>query len=152
MKIPDLHKRRVRTGERNRLPPTVNRYGTIHRYPVPAYCPELLLIKFHNFPGSIIAAPWALNNYWDTNFCANQQGAVTLAYEMNVHGMFDERVFWEDGVHAARPVVAGALSSPQGVIMDAPPTGKLCTQSVTSSGSSRRFFASTQIPSCPGAG
>ena len=52
---------------------------------------------------------WALNNYWDTNFCANQQGAVTLAYEMNVHGMFDERVFWEDGVHAARPVVAGAL-------------------------------------------
>ena len=54
---------------------------------------------------------WALNNYWDTNFCANQQGAVTLAYEMNVHGMFDERVFWEDGVHAARPVVAGALTA-----------------------------------------
>lgn len=52
---------------------------------------------------------WAMNNYWDTNFFADQQGAVRLAYELNVHGAFDQRTFWEDGVHATRPVVMGVL-------------------------------------------
>ncbi|MDE7212859.1 MAG: hypothetical protein K2O03_15645 [Lachnospiraceae bacterium] len=52
---------------------------------------------------------WAMNNYWDTNFCANQQGAVKLAYELNVHEAFRERMLWEDGVHATQPVVIGAL-------------------------------------------
>ncbi len=52
---------------------------------------------------------WALNNYWDTNFFADQQGEITLAYELNVHGMFEERMLWEDGIHATCPVVAGAL-------------------------------------------
>lgn len=52
---------------------------------------------------------WALNNYWNTNFCANQQGAAKFAYELNVHADFLERTLWEDGVHAAQPVVLGAL-------------------------------------------
>lgn len=54
---------------------------------------------------------WAMNNYWDTNFFANQQGAVRLAYELNVHGAYAERMLWEDGVHAAQPVVMGALAA-----------------------------------------
>ncbi|MDE7326534.1 MAG: hypothetical protein K2N63_09690 [Lachnospiraceae bacterium] len=58
---------------------------------------------------------WAMNNYWDTNFFANQQGAITLAYELNVHGAFKKRLLWEDGVHAAHPVVMGALASQKGL-------------------------------------
>lgn len=57
---------------------------------------------------------FALNNYWDTNFCANQQGAVRLSYELNVHGAFSERMLWEDGLHAVRPVVTGALATGAG--------------------------------------
>lgn len=57
---------------------------------------------------------WAMNNYWDTNFFANQQGAGKLSYELNVRGAFTARTLFEDGVHAARPVVTGVLAADDG--------------------------------------
>ncbi len=85
-------------------------------------CPDAPLVQVGDFhfgrEGKSVARDenplllaFAMNNYWDTNFCADQHGAVQFAYELNVHGMFAERMLWEDGVHAAGPVVPGALAA-----------------------------------------
>lgn len=54
---------------------------------------------------------WALNNYWDTNFHANQSGQMEFAYELNIHDYFDPKNMLADGLHAQRPVVTGAVVS-----------------------------------------
>lgn len=51
---------------------------------------------------------WALNNYWDTNFCANQSGKMTFAYELNRHDHFRPEEALADGISAQNPVVIGA--------------------------------------------
>ena len=51
---------------------------------------------------------WTLNNYWDTNFCANQSGAMTFAYELCLHDSFDAKTMLLDGISAQDPVKIGA--------------------------------------------
>lgn len=50
---------------------------------------------------------WPLNNYWSTNFMANQSGSITLAYELNFHENFRKQEMLQDGVSAKYPVTAG---------------------------------------------
>lgn len=51
---------------------------------------------------------WPLNNYWDTNFCANQSGAMEFAYELTVRNSFRPTQALADGMAAAAPCVLGA--------------------------------------------
>ncbi len=56
---------------------------------------------------------WALNNYWDTNFCAAQSGAVTLTYELHVHGSFSPKRALLDGMSSMFPTAVGAGVDPK---------------------------------------
>ena len=51
---------------------------------------------------------WTLNNYWDTNFCANQSGWMTFSYDLNWHPRFSPEQAMADGIRAKNPVVIGA--------------------------------------------
>ena len=55
---------------------------------------------------------WALNNYWDTNFCANQSGAMTFAYELNLRESFNPKTAMFDGISAQEPVKIGVSVAP----------------------------------------
>lgn len=54
---------------------------------------------------------WALNNYWDTNFCANQSGAMEFTYELTVRDAFHPTQALADGTAARNPCVLGASVS-----------------------------------------
>lgn len=51
---------------------------------------------------------WTMNNYWDTNFCANQSGQMTFAYDLIWHTHFSPADALADGISAQDPVVIGA--------------------------------------------
>lgn len=51
---------------------------------------------------------WPLNNYWDTNFCANQSGTMTFVYDLIVRAAFDPQMALSDGICAKSPCVVGA--------------------------------------------
>lgn len=55
-----------------------------------------------------LLAAWPLNNYWSTNFCANQSGTMTFAYELNIHDHFMVQRMHLDGIRAKQPVIIGA--------------------------------------------
>ena len=55
-----------------------------------------------------LLAAWPLNNYWSTNFCANQSGTMTFAYELNIHDQFMVQRMHLDGIRAKQPVIIGA--------------------------------------------
>ena len=50
---------------------------------------------------------WPLNNYWSTNFLANQSGSMTFTYECNFHKEFTGRILRKDGIHGKNAVVTG---------------------------------------------
>ena len=50
---------------------------------------------------------WPLNNYWSTNFLANQSGSMTFTYECNFHKEFTGRILRKDGIHGKGAVVTG---------------------------------------------
>lgn len=51
---------------------------------------------------------WPMNNYWETNFAASQEGALSFYYEFSTFGEFDALKAHEAGVLAASPLMAGA--------------------------------------------
>jgi len=54
---------------------------------------------------------WPLNNYWDTNFMANQSGAMEFTYEVLPFRKFDAKTVFTHSVAAEQPVVIGAAVS-----------------------------------------
>lgn len=50
---------------------------------------------------------WPLNNYWSTNFLANQSGSMIFTYECNFHKEFTGRILRKDGIHGKGAVVTG---------------------------------------------
>lgn len=56
---------------------------------------------------------WGLNNYWNTNFCADQSGRMTLAYELTWHDCFSPETALADGISAQNPCLIGASVSGQ---------------------------------------
>lgn len=50
---------------------------------------------------------WPLNNYWTTNFMANQSGRMVFAYELNFHESFSRREMFADGIRLKQPVATG---------------------------------------------
>ncbi|MFR8034182.1 MAG: hypothetical protein ACLU6W_09210 [Lachnospiraceae bacterium] len=52
---------------------------------------------------------WPLNNYWSTNFMADQNGRMRFAYELNVRTSYEERQMRADGIRAKQPVKMDAL-------------------------------------------
>jgi hypothetical protein len=51
---------------------------------------------------------WTMNNYWDTNFCANQSGAMEFAYELLPFHQFDPKKVYAESLAAEKPYVIGA--------------------------------------------
>lgn len=51
---------------------------------------------------------WPLNNYWDTNFCADQSGKMTFAYDLVCREKFEPEAALADGIAAKEPCVIGA--------------------------------------------
>ena len=51
---------------------------------------------------------WPLNNYWETNFAATQEGQHHLHYELTSYGEFDVRRMRQAGVAAAQPCAVGS--------------------------------------------
>lgn len=88
-------------------------------YCVTLNCPDAPLVQIGDFgfgresrrierKKNPLLLEWALNNYWDTNFCANQSGFMMLTYELNPHDTFLPRTAMLDGLSANCPVVIGA--------------------------------------------
>lgn len=82
-------------------------------------CPDAPMVQVGNFQfakenrsierkENPLLAAWPLNNYWSTNFCANQSGRMTFAYELNLHEQFREQSMHSDGIRAKHPVIIGA--------------------------------------------
>lgn len=53
---------------------------------------------------------WPLNNYWNTNFCADQRGAMEFSYDLFVYEEFQPKQVLADGIGAQNPCVIGALA------------------------------------------
>lgn len=58
-----------------------------------------------------ILLPWTLNNYWDTNFMADQKGAMEFKYELHPFKKFDTSEVYTISVAAEKPCVIGAAVS-----------------------------------------
>jgi alpha-mannosidase len=56
-------------------------------------------------PPSEILISYVMNNYWHTNYKADQEGRVTLGYAVQPHGGFDTAVIRRLGLEAARPLL-----------------------------------------------
>lgn len=55
---------------------------------------------------------WPLNNYWDTNFCANPSGNMTFSYDLTWREAFTEESALADGICAKNPCVIGRSAAP----------------------------------------
>lgn len=51
---------------------------------------------------------WPLNNYWDTNFAASQEGKMTFHYELDIFRKFEEKEAYRIGMEALKSCVLGA--------------------------------------------
>lgn len=51
---------------------------------------------------------WPMNNYWDTNFCADQSGTMTFSYDLLLRETFCPIQAMADGIAAKNPCVFGA--------------------------------------------
>jgi alpha-mannosidase len=56
-------------------------------------------------PGNVLYS-YAMNNYWHTNYRADQEGPVTLRYTIEPHGTFDESAVKRLGLEAVNPLVS----------------------------------------------
>ena len=55
---------------------------------------------------------YAMNNYWHTNYKADQEGPVLFRYSIVPHGPFRPSDVAKRGLEAARPLVVAAPASP----------------------------------------
>ena len=81
---------------------TVETFASIHQADrgVTLYCPDAPMVQIGNFnwakkqdriprEGGPVLLAWPMNNYWETNFRANQPGLVEFRYSFVSHGPFD---------------------------------------------------------------
>ena len=54
---------------------------------------------------------WAMNNHWETNYCASQEGPVEFRYALRVHGRYDPADASRFAIGLSQPLLAGAASS-----------------------------------------
>ena len=51
---------------------------------------------------------WPMNNYWDTNFAASEDGKMSFHYELSAFAEFNEKETYRMGIEAAVPCTVGA--------------------------------------------
>ncbi|MBS1603112.1 MAG: hypothetical protein JST42_10630, partial [Bacteroidetes bacterium] len=54
---------------------------------------------------------WAINNHWETNYRAYQDGIISFRYAMRPHGAFDPAEASQFATGLAQPLVVGAVSA-----------------------------------------
>ncbi|MHC4100670.1 MAG: polysaccharide lyase family protein [Planctomycetota bacterium] len=48
---------------------------------------------------------YVMNNYWETNYLAGQEGPTTFRYALRPHGPFDAAAAWRFGVERSQPLI-----------------------------------------------
>ncbi len=56
---------------------------------------------------------WALNNHWETNYRADQEGVVRFHYYLHPHAAYDAAAAARFGIETTEPLVAVAAAGPQ---------------------------------------
>ena len=71
---------------------------------------EQLWIKSIKTSSSIYS--YVMNNYWHTNYKADQEGPVTFAYSVRAHAAFDATEVAKFGAERRQPLIVGISKSP----------------------------------------
>lgn len=58
---------------------------------------------------------WTLNNYWDTNFMANQSGHMQFEYDLFAYDRFEQKQVHIDALSVQNPCVIGAMADGKNV-------------------------------------
>ncbi len=86
------------------------------------FCPDAPMVQIGDFnfgrenkaikrQENPILLAWPLNNYWDTNFMANQSGAMEFEYEIKPFENFSAIETFESSLNAENPCVIGAIAN-----------------------------------------
>jgi len=73
---------------------------------------------------------YAANNYWHTNYKADQEGWITLRYSVRPHGQFNAAEAKRFGIEKSQPLMAApaeAFAPPLGSLFEVRPEGVLVT-------------------------
>jgi alpha-mannosidase len=54
---------------------------------------------------------WAMNNHWETNYCAYQEGVVEFRYALRAHGGYDAGAASRFSIGLSQPLVASTASA-----------------------------------------
>ena len=54
---------------------------------------------------------WAMNNLWETNYCASQEGLVEFRYALRAHGAYDPAAASRFAIGLSQPLVASGASA-----------------------------------------
>lgn len=96
---------------------TISVYDDSHGYTLA--CPDAPMIQvggfhfgreLHSIPRDAdpLLLAWPLNNYWDTNFAASQDGRLSFHYELSPFASFDRVEAYKAGLLASSPLAVGA--------------------------------------------
>ena len=98
---------------------TADTFASVHvpDFGITLYCPDAPLVQFGNFnwakkqdfiarEANPLLLAWPLNNYWETNFRANQPGIIQLRYSFTTHGRFDSARAVLEGQQTCNPPVS----------------------------------------------
>ena len=73
---------------------------------------------------------YVMNNYWETNYKADQPGATTFRYSLRPHGPFDEAAAQRFGIECRQPLIAAPAPTGRPVVssgLRVEPAGVLVT-------------------------
>jgi len=97
---------------------TAETFASVHApdFGATLYCPDAPLVQIGNFnwakkqdfiprQANPLLLAWPLNNYWETNFRANQPGIVEFRYSFTTHGRFDPTRAALEGQQTCNPPV-----------------------------------------------
>jgi len=66
----------------------------------------------NEWPGGTTLFSYAINNYWHTNYKADQEGPLAFRYALRPHGTFDAAEAKRFGLEVGQPLVVAAFASP----------------------------------------